>query len=365
MDDSHFMQAALSLARRGLGTVWPNPTVGCVLVKDGAVAGRGWTQPGGRPHGETEALRRAGAQARGATAYVSLEPCCHHGKTPPCTDALIAAGIARAVVAVEDPDPRVAGRGIAQLRSAGIAVETGLLAEDARAINAGFFLRLAQGRPLVTLKLATTLDGKIATATGESRWITGEPARNRAHLLRATHDAVMVGAATVVADDPLLTCRLPGMAGRNPVRIIIDGSLRVPLTAKLVAEAKAVPTWLVHGRGADAARQQAFLDCGVELIEVPFTKTAEMHLGAALAELGKRGLTRVLVEGGARLAGALLEADLVDRLAWFQAPALLGGDALPAVEAFGVTALSAARRFKRVAIETCGDDVLETLTRAA
>jgi len=365
MNDGHFMRAALTLSRRGLGTVWPNPTVGCVLVKDGAVVGRGWTQPGGRPHGETEALARAGAQAKGATAYVSLEPCCHHGKTPPCTDALIAAGIARTVVAVEDSDPRVAGRGIERLREAGIAVETGLLAEEARAINAGFFLRLAQGRPLVTLKLATTLDGKIATATGESRWITGEAARNRAHLLRATHDAVMVGAATVVADDPLLTCRLPGMMGRDPVRIVIDGSLRVPLTAKLVAQAKDVPTWMVHRRGVEAARLEAFLDCGVELIEVPFTKTAEMDLAVALAELGKRGLTRVLVEGGARLAGALLEADLVDRLAWFQAPALLGGDALPAVEAFGVTALSEARRFKRLTVEAYGEDLLETLTRAA
>lgn len=365
MNDGHFMRAALTLARRGLGTVWPNPTVGCVLVKDGAVVGRGWTQPGGRPHGETEALARAGARAAGATAYVSLEPCCHHGKTPPCTDALVAAGIARTVVAVEDPDPRVAGRGIARLREAGIAVETGLLAEEARAINAGFFLRLAQGRPLVTLKLATTLDGKIATATGESRWITGEAARNRAHLLRATHDAVMVGAATVVADDPLLTCRLPGVTGRDPVRIVIDGSLRVPLTAKLVAEAKDVPTWMVHRRGVEAARLQAFLDCGVELIEVPFTKTSEMDLAVALAELGKRGLTRVLVEGGARVAGALLEADLVDRLAWFQAPALLGGDALPAVEAFGVTALSEARRFKRLTVEAYGEDLLETLTRAA
>jgi len=365
MDDRQFMRAALSLARRGLGTVWPNPTVGCVLVKDGAVIGRGWTQPGGRPHGETEALHRAGERAKGATGYVSLEPCCHHGKTPPCTDALIEAGIARAVVAVEDPDPRVAGRGIAQLQAAGIAVETGLMAEEARAINAGFFLRLSQGRPLVTLKLATTLDGKIATATGESRWITGEAARDRAHLLRATHDAVMVGAATVSADDPLLTCRLPGLLGRNPVRVVVDGSLRVPLTAKLVAEAKQVPTWIIHGHGLDAARRQAFGDCGVELIEVAFTRTSELDLVAALAALGQRGLTRILVEGGARLAGALLEADLVDRLAWFQAPALLGADALPAVEAFGVTALAAARRFKRLAIETCGEDVLETLTRAA
>jgi len=365
MNDRHFMQAALTLAQRGLGTVWPNPTVGCVLVKDGIVIGRGWTQPGGRPHGETEALARAGLRARGATAYVSLEPCCHHGKTPPCTDALVAAGIARAVVAIEDPDPRVAGRGIAKLREAGVTVETGLCAEAAADINAGFLMRIGKGRPLVTLKLASTLDGKIATAAGESRWITGELARNRAHLLRATHDAIMVGVNTIVADDPLLTCRLPGLESRNPIRIVVDGSLRVPLTAQLIASARDVPTWLVHRHSADAARRRALLDCGVELIEAPLTDSSEMNLAVAFEELGKRGLTRVLVEGGARLAGALFEADLVDRLAWFRAPMLLGGDALPSIEAFGVTELKSAPRFTRSSIETLGDDVLEMLTRAA
>lgn len=364
MNDGHFMRAALTLARRGLGTVWPNPTVGCVLVKDGAVVGRGWTQPGGRPHGETEALVRAGARAEGATAYVSLEPCCHHGKTPPCTDALIAAGIARAVVAIEDPDPRVSGRGIAALRSAGVAVESGLCADEGAEINAGFLTRIDKGRPLVTLKLASTLDGKIATATGESRWITGEIARQRAHLLRATHDAVMVGANTVIVDDPLLTCRLPGLKERNPIRIIVDGGLRVPLTAKLIAQARDVPTWLIHRRGADGARLQALVDCGVELIEAPISASSETDLIAAFQELGRRGLTRVLVEGGATLAAALFETELIDRLAWFRAPLLLGGDALPAIEAFGVTELKAAPRFKRCAIETLGEDLLETLTRA-
>ncbi len=193
VDDLAFMRMALALARRGLGTVWPNPTVGCVLVKDGEIVGRGWTQPGGRPHGEAEALRRAGASARGATAFVSLEPCCHWGQTPPCTEALAAAGVARVVLAIADPDPRVSGKGVAALRAAGIAVETGLCADAATEINAGFLSRVERGRPLVTLKLATTLDGRIATATGESRWITGAPARARAHLLRATHDAVMIG----------------------------------------------------------------------------------------------------------------------------------------------------------------------------
>ncbi len=362
MNDAPLMRAALNLARRGLGNVWPNPSVGCVIVKDGAVVGRGWTQRGGRPHGETEALGRAGDQAKGATAYISLEPCAHHGKTPPCADALIAAGIVRAVVALQDPDPRVSGRGITRLRDAGIAVETGLCAKEAEEFNAGFFKRVIDGRPLVTLKLAATLDGRIATSRGESQWITGEAARNRAHLLRATHDAVMVGVGTVIADNPQLTCRLPGLEERSPVRIVIDGSLRTPLTAKLVAEAKQVPTWIVHRHGADPVRCETLRDCGVDLIEVPISETVEMDLTVAFAELGRRGLTRVLVEGGASLAAELLEESLVDRLAWFHAPMLIGGDGLAAVQAFGVETLAAARRFRRLSLETIGEDVLETLT---
>jgi len=216
--DRRFMLGALALARRGLGTVWPNPAVGCVIAKDGVVAGRGWTQPGGRPHAETEALKRAGAKARGATAYVTLEPCSHHGQTPPCADALIAAGVARVVAAIEDPNPKVNGAGLSTLRGAGIAVETGLRAEEAREINLGFLTAATQRRPMVTLKLATSLDGRIATVSGESRWITSDLARARAHLLRATHDAVMVGIGTALKDDPALTCRLPGLEHRKPAR---------------------------------------------------------------------------------------------------------------------------------------------------
>lgn len=358
------MKAALALARRGLGSVWPNPTVGCVLVKQGRVVGRGWTQPGGRPHGETEALARAGAAARGAIAYVSLEPCCHWGKTPPCTDALIAAGVGRVIVPIEDPDPRVSGRGIATLRDAGIEVATGLCAEEAAEINAGFFLRLRQGRPMVTLKLATTLDGQLATASGESRWITGELARDRAHLLRASHDAVMIGSNTVLSDDPLLTCRLPGLDDRSPVRVIVDGRLRVPLTARVVAEANHVPTWFITLRHGDAARREAFLSCGVELIEVAATPDHVIDMASAFQELGRRGLTRVLVEGGATLAAVLLRAGLVDRLAWFHAPSLIGGDGIPAVAPLGIEKLAEIPRFERVSVEAVGEDVLETLKRA-
>jgi len=356
------MRAALALARRGLGSAWPNPAVGCILVKDGAVVGRGWTQPGGRPHGETEALERAGAAARGAIAYVSLEPCCHWGKTPPCTDALIAAGVARVVLPIEDPDPRVSGRGIARLKEAGIEVTAGVLSEEAAALNEGFFRRIREGRPLVTLKLASTLDGQIATAQGESRWITGEPARERAHLLRARHDAVMVGSNTVIADDPELTCRLPGLAERSPVRVVVDGRLRVPLTSRVVVDAERVPTWFVTLRGDAPERHAAFRDCGVELIEVDAAGET-VDLAAALVGLGQRGITRVLAEGGATLAAALVRADLVDHIAWFRAPRLIGGDGLAAVTGFGLKQLAGMPRFERTRVEPVGEDVLETYRR--
>jgi diaminohydroxyphosphoribosylaminopyrimidine deaminase/5-amino-6-(5-phosphoribosylamino)uracil reductase len=360
--DVGHMRAALGLARRGLGEVWPNPAVGCVIVRDGVVVGRGWTQPGGRPHGETEALRRAGEAARGATAYVSLEPCCHWGKTPPCADALIAAGVARVLIPIEDPDPRVSGQGIARLRAAGIAVELGLCAAEAAEINAGFFSRIRSALPLVTLKLATTLDGRIATHGGESQWITGPLSRDRGHLLRAGHDAVMIGSGTALADDPQLTVRLPGLGHRSPVRIVVDSRLRVPLTARLVAEARLVPTWFVTLADGDALRRKAFRDCGVELIEVA-GDPAGVDMAAALRALGERGLTRILVEGGGKLAASLFRAELVDRIVWFRAPLAIGGDGVPAIAAFGLDRLADAPRFRRSGLEACGDDVLETYRR--
>ena len=362
--DRAAMRAALALARRGLGAVWPNPAVGCVIVKHGHIVGRGWTQPGGRPHGETEALARAGEAARGGTAYVTLEPCSHWGRTPPCADALIAAGLHRVVAAVQDPDPRVAGTGLTRLRAAGLAVELGLCGEEASEINAGFFSRVRLGRPLVTLKLATSLDGRIATRTGESRWITGPEARDRAHAMRAQHDAVMVGTRTVLADDPQLTCRLPGLSHRSPVRVVIDRHLRIPLTARLIAQAQQAPSWVVTLASADAARCEAFRASGVTLIEVPADADGNVDLGAALLALGERGLTRLLVEGGARLAASLLRAGLVDRLAWFHAPMLLGGDGLAALAGFGLDGLAAAPRFERLSAEPVGADLLE-IFRAA
>ena len=361
------MQAALGLARRGLGTVWPNPAVGCVLVRPdgegGRVVARGWTQTGGRPHGETEAMRRAGEAADGATAYVSLEPCNHWGVTPPCADAMVAAGIARAVIALEDPDPRVSGRGVARLRGGGVGVEMGLCAEEAAELNAGFFLRIHQGRPLVTLKLATTLDGRIATHGGRSQWITGEPAREHAHGLRARHDAVMVGIGTALADDPRLTCRLPGMADRSPVRVVVDGRMRLPLTAKVVATAAEVPTWLFTRAEGDPSRREAYEDAGVEVITLPVDRDDPAPMAAIMQLLGGRGITRVLVEGGSHLAAALLRDDLADRLVWFRASTLMGGDGIPAAQPFGVDALADMARFERVAVAALGEDMMETYRR--
>ena len=364
-DDAGHMTAALGLAARGLGNVWPNPAVGCVVVGAGRVLGRGWTQPGGRPHAESEALRRAGADARGATAYITLEPCAHRGETPPCADALVAAGIGRAVVALEDPDPRVAGRGIAALRKAGVATECGMLGEAAARLNAGYLSRLTCGRPLVTLKTATTLDGRIATGGGQSRWITGEAARARAHRLRAEHDAVMIGAGTAVADDPELTCRLPGLAHASPVRIIADGTLRTPVAATLVRTASTVPTWIVTVEGADAGRREALSDRGVEVVDVAADGAGRPDLAAVMKALAARGLTHVLVEGGGELAAALLRADLVDRVAWFHAPKVMGGEGIPAALGLGVESVDQAPQFRRVEIMEVGEDVFETYARVA
>lgn len=357
------MRAALALAQRGLGNAWPNPAVGCVLVKDGRVIGRGWTQPGGRPHAETEALRRAGDAARGATAYVTLEPCSHHGRTPPCCEALAGAGIARVVMAMRDPDPRVNGRGLAMLRCAGIAVEEGLLEAEARALNAGFFRRIQAGMPVVTLKLASTLDGRIATATGESRWITGEAARREVHALRARHDAILVGSGTVLADDPDLTCRLPGMERVPMLRVVADARLRTPPSARLVQSARVAPVLVMTAPGHPPAAQAPFMEAGADMVTAPAHAAGGLDLPSLLRALGRRGVTRVLAEGGAGLAAALLRQGLVDRLVWFHAPAVMGGDGHPALEGLRLAALSAMPRFRRVALRALGDDMLSEFER--
>jgi len=360
--DRQHMQAALALARRGLGNTWPNPAVGCVLVKDGQVIGRGWTQPGGRPHAETEALARVGAQARGATAYVTLEPCSHWGRTPPCCEALIKAGITRVVVATGDPDARVDGRGLARLREAGLTVELGLGGVEARQLNAGFARRITAGRPVVTLKLASTLDGRIATASRESQWITGQEARRAAHAIRARHDAILVGSGTVLADDPDLTCRLPGMAKVPIARVVADARLRTPLAARLVATARVSPTWIATRTGQRPAALAPYLDAGVEILPIPRARPG-LDLSALLAALAQRGITRVMVEGGAGLAAALIRDDLVDRIAWFHAPGVIGGDGLPAIQALPLPTLSAMPRYRRFGSRPLGPDWSTDLVR--
>ncbi|MBC6416715.1 MAG: bifunctional diaminohydroxyphosphoribosylaminopyrimidine deaminase/5-amino-6-(5-phosphoribosylamino)uracil reductase RibD [Rhodospirillales bacterium] len=356
-DDEAFMAAALRLARRGLGRVWPNPAVGCVLVRGNRVVGRGWTQGGGRPHAETVALSVAGSAASGATAYVSLEPCSHFGKTPPCSEALIVAGVVRVVTATEDPDPRVQGKGHERLREAGIAVTEGVCRLAADDLNAGFFQRVRHGRPMVTLKLAMSVDGRIATHNGQSQWITDAESRARAHLLRAEHDAVMIGSATAIADNPRLTVRLPGVEG-HPLRIVADGRLTLPLTHELVRTAREVPTWLLTRADADRTRQRAFEEVGVEVLTLKGIKAAPLDLGKALKLLGERGLTRVLVEGGGRLAASLLSADLVDRLVVFYAGMAIGGDGVPGIAGLGLHRLAGAPRFRRRSVERVGQDVM-------
>jgi diaminohydroxyphosphoribosylaminopyrimidine deaminase/5-amino-6-(5-phosphoribosylamino)uracil reductase len=358
--DQRFMRLALRLARRGLGNVAPNPAVGCVIVDaEQRVVGRGWTAPGGRPHAETEALQRAGSCAKGATAYVTLEPCAHHGQTPPCASALIRAGVARVVVAVEDPDRRVAGRGLAMLRSAGIAVELGTEAAAASELNAGFMHRIKNGRPLVTLKVAASLDGRIATHGRESRWITGEEAREHAHLLRAEHDAIMVGIGTALADNPELNCRLPGLERRTPTRVIADSWLRLPLTAKVIQTARQYPTVMLARADTPASRRKAFLDCGVDLIDVPLDRGKAMNLTEGLRGLGDLGLTRLLVEGGATLSASLLKEKLVDRVAWYRSPRLIGGDGLAAIQAFGLSKLAEMPQLRLLTRRHLGRDLLE------
>src|SRR5437762_9610023 len=298
--DRRFMQLALTLGRRGQGRTWPNPAVGAVVVRDGVIVGRGWTQPGGRPHAEPEALRRASEAAQGATLYVTLEPCSHVGKSPPCVDAIIAAGIARVVSAIEDPNPEVAGQGHATLRAAGIKVDVGLGAEEAARDHAGHFRRVRDKRPHVILKLAVSPDDKIAAAGHTPVAITGEAARTQVHLLRAQCDAILVGIGTVLADDPLLTCRLPGMAGRSPVRVVLDSALRTPMGSRLVHSARQTPLWLLASNLSEAPAAMKLGAAGAHVIRVATTTTPPpgLDLVAVLHALSGKGITRLLVEGG-------------------------------------------------------------------
>ncbi|WP_424965899.1 bifunctional diaminohydroxyphosphoribosylaminopyrimidine deaminase/5-amino-6-(5-phosphoribosylamino)uracil reductase RibD [Dinoroseobacter sp. S375] len=356
--DLRWMQVALTLGRRGMGRTWPNPAVGCVIVSpEGRVVGRGWTQLGGRPHAEVMALRQAGDAARGATAYVTLEPCAHHGKTGPCAEALSRAGIARVVSALQDPDPRVSGGGHDILRKGGIAVTEGVGADQARSDHEGFLIRATLGRPMLTLKLALTLDGRLATARGESQWITGPEARRAGHAMRARHDAVLIGAGTARADDPTLTVRDMGVA-QQPVRIVAARGLDIPLPSRLSETASdAAPVWICHGEDAPAARIAAAeahgLTC-LETLEGPDGLDPE----GLLQVLGAQGVTRVYCEGGGALGAALMRAGLVDRLAVFHAGCAIGADGRAGLGPMGLDRLAEAPRFDRVRSAVLGADVL-------
>ena len=359
------MRAALALARRSLGRTWPNPAVGCVIVRDGRIVARGRTQDGGRPHAEADALGKAAEAARGATVYVTLEPCSHFGKSPPCADALVRAGVARIVSAMDDPNPSVNGQGHARLREAGITVEVGEGAAEAAEINAGFLLRVSAGRPLFNLKLASSLDGRIATASGESKWITGAGARADGHRLRAIHDAILVGAGTVAADDPELTCRLPGLAAYSPVRIVLDSKAGLAEASKLAKTARQVPVWLLCTSAAEAGRREALRKAGVEVIEVAAAGDGRVDVAAAGQALGQRGLTRVLVEGGGQVAAAFLKAGLIDRITSYRAGLVLGADGRSAVGELGFNRLDFAPRFRLVSARPLQGDTVESWTREA
>ena len=360
-DDARHMDRALELGRRGLGNTWPNPSVGCILVNGGVVVGEGWTQPGGRPHAEVEALAQAGSKARGATAYVTLEPCAHFGQTPPCTDALISAGIVRVVAPFDDLDPRVSGQGFDTLRKAGVEVTTGIGADDALKTHAGFFQRTEVGRPFLTLKLATSLDGRIATASGDSQWITGPETRAYVHELRATHDAVMVGAGTARADDPLLTVR--GLAVvQQPVRIVVSRKLDLPLESNLVATIDDAPLWLLHGKDAPHDVRAEWIKRGAKLIEVPLSGR-QLDIHALMQAFGKEGLTRVFCEGGGDLAASLLSADVVNTLELHMGGVVLGAEGRPALGARGLDRLSEAPTFALERVRKIGDDVVQSWAR--
>ncbi|RTL50384.1 MAG: bifunctional diaminohydroxyphosphoribosylaminopyrimidine deaminase/5-amino-6-(5-phosphoribosylamino)uracil reductase RibD [Bradyrhizobiaceae bacterium] len=353
------MRLALALGRRGQGRTWPNPAVGAVVVKEDVIVGRGWTAPGGRPHAEPQALQRAGEAARGATLYVTLEPCSHFGKSPPCADAIIAAGIGRVVSAVEDPNPEVAGEGHTRLRAAGIEVDVGLCAEEAAHDHAGHFMRVREKRPFVILKLAVSTDDRIGAAGRRPVAITGDAAKTRVHLLRAQSDAILVGIGTVLADDPLLTCRLPGMDAQSPVRVVLDRALRLPGDSKLIHSARAHPLWVMTSDISEPAAATKLGAAGAHVMHVPVTKTPPpgLDLPAVLRALSDKGITRLLVEGGARVASSFVMAGLVDEIWLLRGPDAIG-DGIAALDAQPLSVITQSRHWRPRASETLGKDVL-------
>ena len=335
MDDARFMALAFTLGRRGLGNTWPNPAVGAVIVKDGIIVGRGWTQSGGRPHAEVEALRHAKKATQntliGATMYVTLEPCSHQGKTPPCADAIIKAGIARVVSALEDPNPEVAGQGHARLREKGITVDVGLGAEEARRVHAGHIMRVTHGQPHVMLKLAVSVDGKAGLAGRKPAAITAEAARVRVFQMRAASDAIMVGIGTVLSDNPQLTCRLPGMFERSPVRVVLDANLKLPLATSVVATVRETPTWVFTSGKPSAIAEEILQHKGCKVFRVGEVD-GRLDLEHVLKVLAEQGITRLMVEGGPKVAGGFATAGLVDELALLRGGKTIGAGGIEPLE---------------------------------
>ena len=353
--DRRYMQMALDLARKGAGRTSPNPMVGAVLVRGGTVVGAGYHRKAGADHGEIAALKRAGKKARGATLYLNLEPCSHHGRTPPCAPALVRAGVKRVVAGMADPNPLVAGRGLRMLRRAGIEVRAGVLEGECRRLNEAFVKYITRRLPFVILKIAASLDGRIAASSGDSRWITGPEARRRAHEIRNQVDAVMVGVGTVAADDPRLTCRIPG--GRDPVRIILDRRLRIPLKARVLRERG--KTILVVGPRVPGNKRKAVEKLGAEVWRLPVIG-GTIPLAAVLKEMGKRGMTSLMIEGGAATAGRALVERVVDKICFFYAPKLIGGDGVAMTAGLGVRKMKQARLLKDMTVEKIGQDFLVT-----
>lgn len=360
-DDERYMRLALALGRRGLGNAWPNPAVGAVIVKDGVIVGRGWTQPGGRPHAEVEALRRAKRDAKGATLYVTLEPCSHTGKSPPCADAIIKAGIARVVSALEDPNPEVAGQGYARLREKGIAVETGLCAEEAARDHAGHISRITKNRPHVTLKMAISADGKAGLAGRKPIAITGEVARHHVFQMRSAHDAILVGIGTVFADNPQLTARLPGLYERSPVRVILDAKLRVPLSLSVISTVRDTPTWVFTSHKASPVAEDILQQKGVKVFRVDDTQ-GRLDLDEVLKVLAGQGITRLMVEGGPTVAAAFAGAGLIDEAVLFRAEKVIGDTGIAPLEGMTLAALTA--KMTARGSEKLGRDTVEAYERA-
>ena len=359
-DDERYMQLAFAVGRRNLGHTWPNPAVGALIVKDGIIVGRGWTQQGGRPHAEVEALRRAKKAAQGATMYVTLEPCSHQGKTPPCADAIIRAGIARVVSALEDPNPEVAGQGHGKLRAKGVVVDIGLGADEARRIHAGHITRVSQGRPHVMLKLAISADGKAGLAGRKQASITGEAARGRVFQMRAASDAILVGIGTVLSDDPHLTCRLPGMFERSPVRVVLDAQLRVPLSTSVVATVRETPTWVFASHKASPIAEEILQQRGCKVFRVD-ESDGRLDVQQVSKMLAEQGITRLMVEGGPSVAASFVEADLVDEAVLLRGEKPIGAAGIDPLEKMPLEALTG--RLATRGSERLDADTIESFVR--